>query len=119
MPPDNADVRGKAMLEKLLLPIVGHSSHDAIISASLLLAPARLIILRKIMKVKITNLSEISKENNRFCLSAHRALGQCYKCRLYDKCKDRLVNKKYDALIKKRLGLFNKIKKISKEIESL
>lgn len=57
--------------------------------------------------------------NRRSCLSAHRSSGQCYKCHLYVNCESRIINHKYDTLVKKRANLYKKLEKISQDIEGL
>ncbi len=46
------------------------------------------------MKAAIVNLKDLNPD----CWSANRAVHTCYKCSHYDYCKNKIVNKKYDAL---------------------
>ena len=52
------------------------------------------------MKVVIKTLSEISKGNERFCLSAKRALSLCWQCKLYPTCESKIVNSEFNADMK-------------------
>lgn len=82
------------------------------------------------MKHKIVTLSELtSGDNKRMCLSAKRALDKCHECPSYGgqkgsrPCESRVVNKKYDELVKQkkklRKELEGKMANIDKQIEEL
>lgn len=57
------------------------------------------------MRHAIVSLSELSKGNKRFCLSAKRALKLCWQCKLYPNCESKIVNAEYDVDMKKRAAL--------------
>lgn len=71
------------------------------------------------MESRSVNLKEIKKGNPRLCLSPKRFLGKCYDCPLYENCESKIINKKYEAKLKKKRKLQDKINKLTQEIKEL
>jgi len=74
------------------------------------------------MKIKTVSNPELSKGNKRFCLSANRVLGTCFKCSCYPKCESKVnskVTEEYEKLVKEASMVYKKIEKIRKEINNL
>ena len=74
------------------------------------------------VKCKTVSIEEIKENNPRLCLSAKRMLGKCYMCPSYIStrgipCDSRIVIPKYEAKVKKKRELLDKIKEINKELE--
>ena len=83
------------------------------------------------MEIKTVNLKDIKKDNPQLCLSALRAVGQCYKCPQYRKiwydvhgnihmnnCKSRIINEEFEKLQHKLRQLKNNFENNVKDIET-
>ena len=80
------------------------------------------------MKTKTITFNELMKGNKRRCLSALRALGKCYKCRMYRElgkypCESRIVNEEVERLLNYKKHLtqeyIKKVEEVKEKIEKL
>lgn len=86
------------------------------------------------MKTKSVTLLTLKKGNSRMCLSAKRALGQCFECENYNgrytflggvkkcwrkPCESRIVNPQYDKLKAEKEKLYKAIENINKKIKEV
>ena len=69
------------------------------------------------MKYSTLNIKDIFDiGNKKLCLSADRALGSCYRCKLYNNCGSKVANPAYDALVEKKRELYKEIDKINEHM---
>lgn len=68
--------------------------------------------------IKAVNLSELSANNKRFCLSARRIFGFCYQCQSYLSCESRVDNLEYEKDMMEAKVLENKAKALMAKYET-
>ena len=74
------------------------------------------------MKCETITMAELMKGNKRMCLSAERGLKICYKCKHYDTCESKIINRQYDVLQEKKRRFLDdhntKLAKINADLEN-
>lgn len=72
------------------------------------------------MKTAVVSFKTLFDDKNvRSCMSVKRALGKCHKCELYKNCESKIVNPKYEDLMKKKSDLLKELNILSEEIKEL